>query len=235
MAVGLLGMKVGMTQIYDSEGNVVPVTVVRVGPCTVLQVRTLEKDGYRAMQLGFGDRPRRLASRAERGHVAKIGGKREKVRAAAGMAPVPKADCEPPVYVREFRFEDGDPEVAVGQTLTTELFKDVARVDVVGQNKGRGFAGVMKQHNFHGLPASHGVKRHHRAPGSVGSNSTDRGHSGKIKKGVRMSGRWGNERCTVRNLKVAGLDAENNLVLVQGSVPGPIGGYVMVRKTNKRG
>lgn len=235
MPVGLLGRKVGMTQIYDAAGNIVPVTAIEAGPCVVLQIRTADRDGYTAVQLGFADKPRRLANRAERGHVAAISGKRSRQRAAQNIAAPPKPDCEPQRYIREFRTDASDAALAVGQKLTVEMLAEFTHVDVIGMNKGRGFAGVMKQHNFGGLPASHGVKRHHRAPGSVGSNATDRGHSGKIKKGVRMSGRWGNERITIRNLKVAKIDAANNLILVRGSVPGPNGGYVMVRKTNKRG
>jgi large subunit ribosomal protein L3 len=187
------------------------------------------------VQLGFADKPRRLANRAERGHVATISSKRSKKRTGQGVAAVAKPNCEPKRYIREFRTDAEDQGFEVGQTLKVDRFAEITHVDVIGMNKGRGTAGVMKQHNFGGLPASHGVKRHHRAPGSVGSNATDRGHSGKIKKGKRMMGRWGNERITMRNLLVAKVDAENNLILVRGSVPGPNGGYVMVRKTNKRG
>lgn len=235
MAVGLLGRKVGMTQVYDKDGNIVPVTVIEAGPCTVLQMKTVDRDGYEAVQLGFADKPRRLAIRSERGHVAVLSSKRAKQRAASGAAPLPKPDCEPQRYVREFRTEPGDAAREVGQKLTVELFADITHVDVIGNIKGRGTAGVMKAFHFGGLPASHGVKRHHRAAGSVGSHGTDRGHSGKIKKGKRMTGRWGNERVTIRNLKVVRVDAENNVLLVHGAVPGPNGVYLMIRKTNKMG
>lgn len=235
MAVGMLGRKIGMTQVYDANGTLVPVTVVEAGPCTVLQVKTLERDGYQAVQIGFVDKPRRLAIRAERGHVAELASKRSKARQAAGIPLVKKPDCEPKRYVREFRFEDGDPAYDVGQSVKVDLFNDITHVDVIGMIKGRGTTGVMKKFNFGGLPASHGVKRHHRAPGSVGSHSTDRGHSGKIKRGKRMTGRWGNERVTIRNLKVIRVDLENNSLLIHGAIPGPNGGYVMIRKTNKRG
>lgn len=235
MAVGLLGRKIGMTQIYDADGNMVPVTAIEAGPCTVLQVKTVDSDGYQAVQLGFADKPRRLAIRSERGHVAQIGSKRAKERASRGIAAPPKPDCEPQRYVREFRTDAADAPLETGNKLTVELFAEVGFVDVIGQMKGRGTAGVMKHYNFGGLPASHGVKRHHRAPGSVGSHGCDRGHSGKIKRGKRMSGRWGNERVTIRNLKLVKVDTENNLLLVRGAIPGPNGGYVMVRKTNKRG
>ncbi|MGQ0633250.1 MAG: 50S ribosomal protein L3 [Planctomycetaceae bacterium] len=234
MAVGLLGRKVGMTQVYAEDGSAVPVTVIEAGPCTVLQVRTAERDGYSAVQLGYGEKPRRLANRAERGRVAAIGSKRSKARSAAGIEPLAKAGCEPPRYVREFRLEAADAPCEAGQKLTLGLLAEVSHVDVVGLTKGRGTAGVMKQHNFSGLRASHGVQRHHRAGGSIGAHGTDRGHSGKIKKGKRMAGRWGNERVTVRNLKVIKIDEAANVILVHGAVPGPNGGYVMIRQTKKR-
>lgn len=234
MGVGLLGRKVGMTQIYAEDGSAVPVTAIEAGPCTVLQVRSLERDGYSAVQLGFGEKPRRLADRAERGHVAAISSKRSKNRQAAGIEAVAKAGCEPPRYIREFRLGKDETAPEVGQKLTLAEMAEVGYVDVIGLIKGRGTAGVMKQHNFHGLRASHGVQRHHRAGGSIGAHSTDRGHSGKIKKGKRMAGRWGNERVTIRNLKVVKVDTENNVILVHGAVPGPNGGYVMLRQARKR-
>ena len=234
MAVGLLGRKVGMTQVYGEDGRAISVTVIEAGPCFVLQVRTADRDGYRAVQLGFGEKPRRLASRSERGHVAAISSKRSKARAELKIEPVPKASCEPPRFIREFRTEEGDAACEVGQKLTLGVFSEITHVDVVGLNKGRGTAGVMKKHNFHGLRASHGVQRHHRAGGSIGGHSTDRGHSGKIKKGKKMAGRWGNERVTVRNLKVVRIDEPGNVILVYGAVPGPDGGYVMIKKTTKK-
>lgn len=232
MALGILGRKVGMTQVYDANGDIVSVTAIEAGPCTVLLVRTADRDGYSAVQLGFADKPRRLAIRSERGHVAQLASKRSKKLAAAGVAPVPKADCEPQRFVREVRLETGDAEYQVGQKLTVEAFRDVAWVDVVGTSKGRGTAGVMKHYGFGGLPASHGVKRHHRASGSVGSHGCDRGHSGKIKRGKRMAGRFGAERRTVRNLRLVRVDEENGLLLVYGAVPGFNGSYVMVRKAD---
>ena len=234
MAVGLLGRKIGMTQVHVADGRVIPVTVLEVGPCVVLQVRTPERDGYSAVQLGYGEKPRRLASRAERGHVAVIGSKRAKARAGLKIEAPAKAGCEPPRYIREFRLEEGDAACEVGQKLDLGLLAEVKRVDVVGMIKGRGTAGVMKQHNFHGLRASHGVQRHHRAGGSIGSHGCDRGNSGKIKKGKRMAGRWGNERVTVRNLEVVRIDAEDNVILVYGAVPGANGGYIMIRQTKKK-
>lgn len=235
MPVGLLGRKVGMTQVYSADGKLLPVTVIQAGPCVVLQVRTMDRDGYEAVQLGFLDKPRRLASRAERGHVADIGSKRAKARSGAGIELLKKADCEPQRYVREFRTDGETVDHAVGQKLTVELFSEIERVDVIGTIKGRGFAGVMKQHGFGGMCASHGVQRSHRAPGSVAAHSTNRGFSGKIKKGKRMSGRWGNSQATIRNLDVVQIDPENNVILVRGAIPGANGGYVIIRKTNKLG
>lgn len=230
MSVGLLGRKVGMTQVHDADGNAIPVTVIEAGPCVVLQCKTTAKDGYEAVQVGFGDKPRRLASRAERGHVAEIDSRRSKALAAQG-AVRDKAGCEPQRYVREFRVDANASDYKVGQKLDVKLFGEISHVDVIGDIKGRGTAGVMKHFGFGGLPASHGVKRHHRAPGSVGSHGCDRGHSGKIKRGKRMTGRWGDERRTVQNLKVVRIDEANNLLLVRGAIPGPNGGMVMIRKT----
>jgi large subunit ribosomal protein L3 len=234
MPLGLLGLKIGMTQVYDDAGKAAPVTVLRVGPCPVLQVRDQERDGYDAVQLGFLDKERRKATRPERGHVsAELESKRRRARSAAGITLPPKADCEPQRHIREFRLE-APAQAKVGQILNAaEVFKDVKAVDVVGTSKGRGTAGVMKRHGFAGLPASHGVKRHHRAPGSVGSHASNRG-SGRPKRGQRKAGRYGAARRTVRNLRVVRIDADNNLVLVRGAVPGPNGGLVLVRPTNKR-
>lgn len=233
MSLGLLGRKIGMTQIYDDKGLAVPVTVIECGPCTVLQVKDKERDGYTALQLGFFDKPRKNAIRAERGHVAQIESKRNKLRQAAGIALPPKANCEPKRFIREFRTKAA-PEQKVGDTLTVSLFEAVKAVDVIGTTKGRGTTGVMKRWNFGGLPASHGVKRHHRASGSQSGHATDRGNSGKKKKGKRMAGRYGAERVTIRNMKVAKVDVENNLLLINGAVPGHNNGFVMIRPTNKK-
>jgi large subunit ribosomal protein L3 len=227
MVVGLLGRKVGMTQIFDATGQVVPATVIEAGPCHVLQVRTQQKDGYEAVQLGYLNKPRRLASRAARGHVAKLDSKRQRRRSAAGVEAIPKAACEPPRFVRELRGSiDG---VQVGQELKVDIFSQIKAVDVVGTSKGRGTAGVMKRHNFHGQRATHGVKKVHRHAGSIGCN-TDPHH---VFKGRRMAGHYGAVRRTARNLKVVRVDLENNLLLVNGAVPGPNGGYVVIRQTNK--
>src|SRR5262249_10077538 len=141
MSVGLLGRKLGMTQVYDDKGNLLPVTVIKAGPCVVLQLRTLERDGYEAVQLGFEDKPRRLATRSDRGHVAQISSKRARKRPASGVAPPPKADCEPQRHIREFRVDGEKVELQVGQKLTVQLFAEVSHVDVIGTSKGRGTAG----------------------------------------------------------------------------------------------
>jgi large subunit ribosomal protein L3 len=234
MPLGLLGLKVGMTQIYDEQGKIAPVTVLQVGPCPVLLVRDQKRDGYDAVQIGFLDKARRKATRAERGHVsANLESRRRQQRDKAGIPRTPKADCEPQRHVREFRLEK-PAEIAVGTLLKAEaVFKEVKAVDVTGTSKGRGTAGAMKRHNFAGLPASHGVKKHHRAPGSVGSHASNRG-SGRPKRGKRMAGRYGAERVTIRNLDVVRIDAENNLILVRGAVPGPNGGLISIRPTNKK-
>jgi large subunit ribosomal protein L3 len=209
MRVGLLGRKVGMTQIFEDDGTVVPITVLECGPCTVLQVRTADRDGYHALQLGYADKKRKGATQAERGHAKKVG-------------------AEPKRYIREIR-QDGPTDFAEGQTLTVDVFKEIARVDVIGTSKGRGYSGVVKRHGFKGLRASHGVKRMHRHPGSSGP-SADPAHT---RKGIRKPGQYGHARITVRNLKVVRVDQTNNLLLVRGAVPGPNGGFLTVRQTNK--
>ena len=211
MRVGLLGRKVGMTQIYEPDGTAVPITVLECGPCMVLQVRTPERDGYSAVQLGFSDKRRKNATQAERGHAKKV-------------------NAEPKRFVREIRQDQDQPaDVAEGQTLTVEVFNAIPRVDVIGTSKGRGFTGVLKRHGFKGLRATHGVKRMHRHPGSSGP-SADPAHT---RKGIRKPGHHGHARITVKNLKVVRVDLTNNLLLVRGAVPGPNGGYLTVRQTNK--
>jgi large subunit ribosomal protein L3 len=209
MRVGLLGRKVGMTQIYQENGTVQPVTVLECGPCTVLQVRTQDRDGYHAWQLGFDDKKRKKATQAERGHARKV-------------------NAEPKRYVREVR-QNGPTDVTEGQSLTVELFQKVAHVDVTGTSKGRGYAGVMKRHGFRGLRASHGVKRMHRHPGSSGPSADP----SRTLKGVRKPGQFGHDQVTVRNLEVVRVDPANHLLLIKGAVPGPNGGYLTIRQTNK--
>jgi large subunit ribosomal protein L3 len=231
MAAGLLGRKVGMTQIFGENGELIPVTVIEAGPCHVLQIRSTDRDGYEAMQLGFVDKPRRLAPRSERGHVAKLDSKRGKRLSAGGVELPAKAGCEPQRFIREIRGATEAPngeKIAVGQKLTVEVFNGVKAVDVIGVTKGRGTAGVMKRHNMKGQRATHGVKKVHRHGGSTGNNTWP----ARVWKGKRMAGRYGNERSTMRNIRVVKVDAENNLLLVWGAVPGPNGGFAMIQSTN---
>ena len=232
MTKGILGRKVGMTQIYDETGNCIPVTVVQAGPCRVLQVRTLERDGYEAIQLGFLDKPRRLARKSERGHVARLESKRSKKLATAGVQVADKAGGEPKRFVRELRGPTG--EMKVGQDVTVESLAEVKAVDITGLTKGRGFSGVMKRHNFKGQRATHGVKKVHRHMGGTGALAANRG-GGRMKKGKKMPGQYGHERVTIRNVKLARVDKDNNLLLVHGAVPGPNGSYVIVRETTRVG
>jgi len=235
MPLGLLGLKVGMTQVFDESGKAAPVTVLRIGPCPVLLIRDQKRDGYDAVQLGFMDKERRKATRAERGHVAAdLDSKRKAVRVTAGVALSPKPNCEPQRYIREYRLDKPDENLKVGQLLRAEeVFKDIKAVDVSGTSKGKGTTGVMKRHGFKGLRASHGVKKGSRQRGSIASNASNRG-SGRPKRGIKMAGRHGNSNVTMRNLKVVRIDADNNLILVQGAVPGPNGGLVSIRPSNKK-
>ncbi|MEM9409883.1 MAG: 50S ribosomal protein L3 [Planctomycetota bacterium] len=237
MSKGILGRKVGMTQIFDPEtGVATPVTVIEAGPCQVLQVKTEERDGYSAVQLGFLDKKRpqkerrsrhSQARRSERGQVANLKSKRAAKKAAAGIEPAAKADCEPKKFVRELRGEAGGLEV--GQEVKVDRLAEVARVDVVGTGKGRGYSGVMKRHNFSGQRATHGVKKCHRHAGGTGMSA----YPSRLFKGKRMAGQYGGKRVTTRNLKLVKVDEENNLLLVCGSIPGPNGGFVIVKETNK--
>ena len=227
MAAGLLGRKVGMTQVYSPSGEVIPVTVIQAGPCHVLRLKTVERDGYEAVQLGYVDKPRRLASRSDRGQVATLDSKRQKRLSTAGATASEKPDCEPKRFVREFRGAiDG---LEVGQEVGVDLFAEVKAVDIVGTSKGRGTAGAMKRHNFAGQRASHGVKKCHRHLGGTGCSA----YPSRVLKGKKMAGRYGAARCTTRNLKVVSVDGDNNLLLVRGAVPGPNGGLVVIRQTNK--
>ena len=229
MSKAILGRKVGMTQVYDEQGKAVPVTVLQAGPCHVLQLREVDRDGYEAVQLGYLDKARSSAIRSERGHVAKISSRRSKSRAAAGVTAPSKAGCEPKRFVREVLVSTDGYEV--GQEVKVDLLADVASVDVTGTSKGRGFSGVMKRHNFSGQRASHGVKKVHRHAGGTGCSASP----SRLFKGRRMAGQYGNARITTRNLKVVRVDSENGLVLVRGAVPGPNGGFVVIRETNKLG
>lgn len=238
MSKGILGRKVGMTQVFDPEtGVATPVTVIEAGPCKVLQLRTIEKDGYSAVQLGFLDKKRPAkdrrsrnsqASRSERGHVADIKSKRSMAAAAAGVEAPAKAGCEPQKFIRELR---GDTEgYEVGADVGVDVLEEVKKVDVVGVSKGRGYAGVMKRHNFSGQRATHGVKKCHRHAGGTGMSATP----SRTFKGKRMAGQYGDARVTVRNLSLHKIDADNNLLLIEGAVPGPNGGMLVIKETNKK-
>ncbi|MGH3634864.1 MAG: 50S ribosomal protein L3 [Mycobacterium sp.] len=206
---GVLGEKLGMTQVWDADNRVVPVTVVKAGPCVVTQVRNAEKDGYAAVQIAFGEIDPRKVNKPRKGHFDKAG-------------------VTPRRHLVELRTDDAA-EYALGQEITAEAFEVGQRIDVVGTSKGKGTAGVMKRHNFKGLGAGHGTQRKHRSPGSIGACATP----GRVFKGVRMAGRMGNARVTVQNLTVAGVDAEKGLLLIKGAVPGPNGGVVLVKTAAK--
>ncbi|MBR6387419.1 MAG: 50S ribosomal protein L3 [Thermoguttaceae bacterium] len=219
-----------MSQLYTKQGEVIPVTVIQAGPCCVLQKKTSERDGYEAVQLGFKDKPRRLAKKSERGHVANIDSKRQKAATANGVELRKKAECEPKRFVREFRVDaDTLAGIEVGQNFDVELFNDVVAVDVTATSKGRGTAGVMKRHNFGGQRMTHGVKKCHRHLGGTGCSS----YPSRVLKGKRMAGHYGAARVTVRNQRVVVVDKENNLLVIRGAVPGPTGAFVCIRPTNK--
>jgi len=209
MIRGLLGKKLGMTQLYTDDGTRVPVTVIQAGPCHVMQIKTMERDGYNAVQLGFDDRRRKNATKPESGHAR-------------------AANTEPKRFIREVGSE-GNEGLEIGQTVDLGVLKEVKKVDVIGRSKGKGFQGVMKRHGFHGHPASHGASKVHRAPGSIGGASDP----ARVFKGTRMPGQMGNVRKTVQNLEVVRTDQEKNLLLVRGAVPGPNGAYLIVRPSRK--
>ncbi|SCE92284.1 LSU ribosomal protein L3P [Micromonospora coriariae] len=205
---GILGAKLGMTQVWDNN-RVVPVTVVEAGPCVISQVRSAEKDGYSAVQLAYGIIDPRKVKKPISGHYA-------------------KADVAPRRHIVELRTTDAG-EYSLGQEVTVEEFPPGVSIDVTGKTKGKGYAGPMKRHGFHGLRASHGVERKHRSPGSIGACATP----GRVFKGTRMAGRMGGVRYTVQNLTVQAVDTENNLLLVRGAIPGPKGALVLVRTAAK--
>ncbi len=206
---GVLGEKLGMTQVWDDNNKVVPVTVVKAGPCVVTQVRTPENDGYSAVQIAFGAIDPRKVNKPAAGHFEKAG-------------------VTPRRHLVEIRTDDAS-EYVLGQELSADTFEVGQMVDIVGTTKGKGFAGVMKRHGFHGLRATHGVQRKHRSPGSIGGCSTP----GRVFKGMKMAGRMGGERQTTLNLRIQGVDLERGLILVKGAIPGPKGGLVFVRSAVK--
>ena len=208
---GLLGTKLGMTQTWDDNNVVVPVTVIQAGPCVVTQVRSPEKDGYSAVQLGFGAIKAKSVTKPAAGHFERAG-------------------VTPRKHLVELRTADAS-EYTLGQELNADVFAAADVVDVTGVSKGKGTAGVMKRHGFHGLRASHGVHRKHRSPGSIGGCATP----GRVFKGLRMAGRMGNNKVTVQNLKIHAVDAERGLLLVRGAIPGNNGSLVVVRSAAKKG
>jgi large subunit ribosomal protein L3 len=211
MTPALLGKKVGMTRIYDDKGAIIPVTVVECEPNAITQVKTVESDGYNAVQLGFDDCKAKHSNYPLIGHCAK-----------AGIAPKR--------HFAEIRLKDAT-DKTLGEAVNVSSFDGIQFVDVIGTSKGKGFAGVMKRHHFGGQPASHGTERKHRSPGSICSRASNRGHTGKPKKGVRMAGHMGADRVTSRNHKLVRVDAEKNLLLIKGALPGPNGGLLFVRKS----
>ncbi len=206
MIEGLLGKKLGMTQIFDETGQVVPVTVLEVGPCVVTQIKSMERDGYEALQIGFGDLKR--PNSPQRGHL--------------------KASSANSKVLREVK-TDAVADYNVGQVLDCTVFEAGELVDVSGTSKGKGFAGVIKRHNFSGGPKTHGQSDRHRAPGSIGASATP----SRVVKGMKMAGRMGNKRVTVQNLTVVRVDQDRNVVLVRGSVPGANGEVILVRHSVK--
>jgi len=207
----LLGQKIGMTRLYDKSGKIVPVTVIQAGPCTVMQVKKTETDGYNAIQLGYNDVKPSHRKKPQIGHAN-------------------KANTTPKRFVREMRLpDDVEPEYKVGDSITVSVFEENEFVDVIGTSKGKGFAGVMKRHGFSGFPASHGTERKHRAPGSISSFASNAGFSGGPKKGKKMAGHMGNCRVTTKNHCLVAIDEKKNLLVVKGSIPGPAGSYCIVR------
>ena len=206
---GLLGTKLGMTQVWDADNRLVPVTVIQAGPCVVTQVRDAQTDGYDAVQIAFGAIDPRKVNKPMTGHFEKAG-------------------VSPRRHLVELRTSDAG-EFSLGQELTVETFENGQKVDVAGTTKGKGFAGVMKRHGFSGVGASHGAHRNHRKPGSIGGCATP----GRVFKGMRMAGRMGAARQTTQNLTVQAIDAEKGLLLITGAIPGPRGGLVLVKSASK--
>jgi large subunit ribosomal protein L3 len=206
---GVLGEKLGMTQVWDDNNRVVPVTVIKAGPCVVTQVRTADTDGYSAVQIGYGAIDPRKVNKPDAGHFGKAG-------------------VSPRRHLVELRTEDAT-EYTLGQELGADTFEAGDVIDVTGTSKGKGFAGTMKRHGFSGVGASHGAHRNHRKPGSIGGASTP----SRVFKGLRMAGRMGNDQVTTQGLRVHAVDTERGLILVKGAIPGPKGGLVFVRSTSK--
>ena len=207
MISGILGKKIGMTQIFKA-GKCIPVTVIAAGPCTVLQVKTAERDGYCALQLGFDDQKESRVNKAKIGHAKK------------------HAHTAPKKFVKELRW-DGKEEVEPGHTITVNVFEKMRYVDIVGTSKGKGFQGCMKRHGFSGGSQTHGQSDRKRAPGSIGCSATP----SRVVKGKKMSGQMGNVRCTAKNLEIIDIDEQQNTIAVRGAVPGSNGGYLLIKKS----
>ncbi|QXM07311.1 50S ribosomal protein L3 [Crassaminicella indica] len=205
---GILGRKIGMTQIFNEEGSVIPVTVVEAGPVYVTQIKTVEKDGYNAIQVGYEDKKENRANKPEKGHFEKAG-------------------VSPKKFVKEFRVENAA-DYKIGQEIKVDIFADGIKVDVTGTSKGKGTQGPIKRHNQARGPMGHGSK-YHRGPGSLGASS----YPSRVFKGMKMAGRMGNETVTVQNLEVAKVDVEKNLILIKGAIPGPKGGVVTIKESVK--
>ncbi len=227
MVTRLIGRKLGMTQIFNDKGQCFPVTVIEAGPCTVTQVKTPERDGYAALQIGYGSRKKKNLSRAQLGHLLPAGeGAREDRKKHLDRAIKELKDA--PEVLREVPW-DGNEAVKVGDQIGVGIFEGFKKVDVIGTSKGRGFMGVVRRWGFHGLPATHGQSDRERAPGSLGrQHSISQG----VYPGKRMAGHWGVERNTSRSLEVVRIQKEKNLLFVQGAVPGPTGGIVLVKESH---
>jgi large subunit ribosomal protein L3 len=207
MVNGIIGKKLGMTQLFDDDGTVTPVTVIKAGPCIVVQKKTVNTDGYNAVQLGLvEEKPPRRVNKPTEGHFKRAG--------------VP-----PTRVLREVRIEPSDEATSVGDKILVDIFNENDLVDVIGKSKGRGFAGFMKRHGFHGGRATHG-SMFHRAPGGIGASA----YPSRVFKGTKMAGHMGDQRKTIKNLRVVAVDAENNLLMIHGALPGPTGAYVLIKK-----
>jgi len=207
MTIGLLGRKIGMTQIFNPDGMVIPITLIEVGPCKIVQKKTREKDGYQAVQIGFMEKTEKKTAKPLKGHFKKAG-------------------LNPQKFLKEFRFEEGD--YKIGQTITLDIFEGIDFVDVSGISKGKGFTGAMKRWKFHGGPATHGSMTH-RILGSIGDTNLAR-----VYKGRKMPGRMGNKKVTLQSLKIIKRDTANNLLVVKGAIPGPNGRLIVLKKAVKK-
>ena len=209
MKKGILGKKIGMTQIFDENGNVIPVTAIQAGPCVVIQKKTKDNDGYSAIQLGFGEAKEKQITKPEKGHFSKV-------------------NQTPKKYLKEFRLENSE-DYSAGDEIKADIFNEGERIDIRGVSKGKGFQGVIKRHNAHRGPMEHG-SMYHRRPGSMGATTTP----GRVFKGKKLPGHMGNEKVTIQNLTVVKIDVEKNILLVKGAVPGQKGGLLYISDSVKQ-